>query len=710
MTRWTPSRQSSSASMSPLWHEASQTPSRQSSSASMSTLWHEASEATKAIVMGAAVGVATLAAVALCDAAFRGYRRRQRRKTSLQTFGRDMTATAGEADPVVGRDDKIDRVMRILCRRTKNCAALVGAPGVGKTAIAEGLAQRIAAGTVPAPLLGTRLVELDVAGMVSGTVWRGMFEERMKGVIEQAEASNGKVILFIDEMHMLIGAGDWEGRHDAANMLKPALARGRIRCVGATTLDEYRKHVEKDPALERRFQKVHVDEPSEKATIGILQGLKKVLQEHHGLEIEDDTIVAAVQLAGRYVTGRQFPDKDIDLIDESCTATVAGQTIVTPDHVATVVSRWTGIPVAALNPDETEKLIHLADKLHERVIGQNEAVTLVVQAVLRSRAGLDPPGQPIGSFLFLGSTGVGKTELAKALAEQLFDDEKVMLRFDMSEYVHSGSVLRLIGAPPSYHGYQDGGQLTNKVRSRPYSVILFDEVEKADPSVLNVLLQLLDDGVLTDGKGQKVDFKNTIIIMTSNIGAEHLIAGINGESTMKDARDLLMEKVHKYFKPELLNRLSQIVTFEPLSRDQLMEVVKIQMKSAIDRVAKKGISLSASDAALGVILSESYNPMYGARPIRRWVQNNVMTVISEMLIRKEATKGSTIFVDATDDEKELKYDVVKKEVVDPQDEVPVTGDSNDDGDDSAVESPTIQSSRVPELFRSLYSRLYSVFM
>ncbi|KAM0928705.1 hypothetical protein ACQ4PT_002646 [Festuca glaucescens] len=512
--------------------------------------------------------------------------------------------------------------------------------------------------------------------MVSGTVWRGMFEERMKNVIEQAEAADGKVILFIDEMHMLIGAGDWQGRHDATNMLKPALARGRIRCVGATTIDEHRKHVEKDPALERRFHKVHVDEPNEQATIGILRGLKKGFQDHHGIEIQDAAIVAAAELAGRYVTGRQFPDKAIDLIDEACTATKGGQTFVTPDHVAQIVSRWTGIPIAALDLDETEKLIHLADKLHERVVGQNEVVNSVVRAVLRSRTGLDPPGQPIGSFLFLGSTGVGKTELAKALAEQLFDDEKMLLRFDMSEYVHSGSVLRLIGAPPSYHGYQDGGQLTNKVRSRPYSVILFDEVEKADPSVLNVLLQLLDDGVLTDGKGQKVDFKNTVIIMTSNIGAEHLIAGIRGESTMKDARDLLMEKVNNYFKPVLLNRLSQIVTFDPLSHDQLMEVVKIQM-----------ICLQVILHWKSFYRNHITPYMYGARPIRRWVQNNVMTVISEMLIKKEATKGSTISIDATDDKKRLKYDVVKKEVVDPPDEVPSTCDASDDGDHSAVESP-----------------------
>ncbi|KAI4986821.1 hypothetical protein ZWY2020_019451 [Hordeum vulgare] len=684
----------------PRWTHSSSSPCRQLTT-SLTRQWNGAGEITKHMVLAGVTAATTLATMALCSAAWRSYKRRQRRKASLSRFGRDMTATARKGDPVVGRDDEIDSVIRILCRRTKNCAALVGAPGVGKTAIAEGLAQRVAAGTVPAPLLGARIVELDVAGMVSGTVWRGMFEERMKNVIQQAEDSDGKVILFIDEMHMLIGAGDWQGRHDAANMLKPALARGRIRCVGATTLDEYRKHVEKDPALERRFQKVHVDEPDEQATIGILGGLKTRFEEHHGIKILDDAIVAAAQLAGRYVTGRQFPDKAIDLIDEACTTTKGGQAYVSPDHVAKVVSRWTGIPVAALDPEETEKLIHLADRLHERVVGQNEAVNLVVQAVLRSRAGLDPPGQPIGSFLFLGSTGVGKTELAKALAQQLFDNEKMLLRFDMSEYVNSGSVTRLIGAPPSYLGYDDGGQLTEKVRSRPYSVILFDEVEKADPSVLNVFLQLLDDGVLTDGKGRKVDFKNTVIIMTSNLGAEHLIAGIRGENTMKDARDLLMKKVHEYFKPELLNRLSQIVVFDPLSHDQLMEVVKIQMKNATTRVEKKGISLSVSDAALDVILSESYNPMYGARPIRSWVQNNVMTTISAMLVKKEASKGSTIYIDAADDKKSLKYVVVKEEVADACE---ASGNSRDTGDDSTVNSPMATTSPPPALYRRLYSR------
>ncbi|KAF0934264.1 hypothetical protein E2562_023625 [Oryza meyeriana var. granulata] len=633
------------------------------------------------------------------------------KETALRKYGRDMTAAAGDADPVIGRDDEVDRVVCILCRRTKNSAVLVGAPGVGKTAIAEGLAQRVAAGKVPAALASARVVEVDVGAMVAGTRYRGMFEERIKKVIQEAESAAGKVILFIDEMHMLLGAGACKGGSmDGANLLKPALARGRIHCVGATTLDEYRKHIEKDAAFERRFQKVHVEEPSTQATIAILQGLKQRYEGHHGLKIQDAALVAAAQLAGRYITGRQFPDKAIDLIDEACSTirlqidsqrgvnTTRMQTndentsvngvkeaIVGPDHVAQVVSRWTGIPVTTVDQEEKEKLIHLADRLHERVVGQDEAVKLVAQAVLRSRAGLEQHGQH-SSFLFLGSTGVGKTELAKALAEQLFDSEKMLIRFDMSEFVGSGSVLRLIGAPPSYHGHQDGGQLTEKVRMRPYSVILFDEVEKADPSVFNVFLQLLDDGMLTDGKGRTVDFKNTIIIMTSNLGAEHLTEGATGERTMEAARDLVMKQVQKYFRPELLHRLSEIVIFEPLSHDKLKEVVKIQMKCVVASVADKGVSLLASDDALDVILSESYNPMYGARPVRRWLQKNVMTKLSEMLITGEAGKGSTVSIDATDDKKGLNFLVLEKKVVALRGKGPVEESPSDlDSDDDVVE-------------------------
>lgn len=625
------------------------------------------------------------AAFGLCWAAWRYYER----NSCLRSYGRDMTGSKQAASPVVGRDSEIDRVVSILCRKTKNCAALVGAAGVGKTAIAEGLAQRIAAGKVPAALARARVVDVDLGAMVAGTMFRGMFEERLKGVIKQAEDSGGKIVLFIDEMHMLLGAGEVSSRgcQDAANMLKPALARGRIRCVGATTFDDYRKYIEKDAALERRFQKVHVEEPSAQATIAMLRALKQQYEQHHGLEIQDAALVAAVQLAGRYITGRQFPDKAIDLIDEAC-ATAAKtmmpvgdqqenvntvqssskdavkEAIVCPNHVAQVVSQWTGIPVTALDQEEKDRLIHLASRLQERVVGQDEAVNLVAQAVLRSRAGFDQPGQPIGSFLFLGSTGVGKTELAKALAEQLFDSEKMLVRFDMSEYVDRGSVLRLIGVPPSYGGHEDGGQLTEKIRRRPYSVILFDEVEKADPSVLNLFIQLLDDGVLTDGKGRTVDFKNTIIIMTSNLGAEHLTAGMARKITMEAARDLVTHQVQKHFKPELRNRMSEIVIFEPLSHDNLKEIVKIQMKSIVASVASRGISLSASDAVLDVVLSESYNPMYGARPVKRWLLKNVMTDLSEMLVSGQICEGSSVSIDAVND-KGLKFEVAAK-VSDPQ--------------------------------------------
>ncbi|KAG2658900.1 hypothetical protein PVAP13_1KG322800, partial [Panicum virgatum] len=593
-----------------------------------------------------------------------------------------MTAAAGKMDPVIGRDDEIERVVCILCRRTKNNAVLVGEPGVGKTAIAEGLAQRIDAGAVPAPLAGARVVEVDLGAMVAGTTYRGMFEEHIKMVIQEAEDADGKVILFVDEIHMLLGAGSAIGCMTAANLLKPALARGRIRCVGATTLDEYRRYFEKDGALERRFQKVHVEEPSAHVTTAILRGLKRRYEEHHGLRIQDAALAAAAYITGCIHVDRRFADKAIDLIDEACaTARVKidslreanatsmqinnkkqrKQPTVGVNHIAQVVSRWTGIPVTALNQEEKKKLILLGDRLHERVVGQNEAVNLVAQAVIRSRAGLDKRGQPIGSFLFLGSTGVGKTELAKALAQQLFGREEMLIRFDMSEFDGAGSARRLIGAPPTMFGYEDGGQLTEKVRRRPYSVILFDEVEKADPTVSDVFLQLLDDGLLTDGKGRTVDFKNTIIIMTSNLGAEHLAEAMTGEKTMEDARGLVMQQVQKHFKPEFLNRLSEIVIFEPLSHDKLKEVVKIQVEGIVAGVADKGVSLHTSDAALDVILSESYNPMYGARPIRRWVQKNVMTRLSEMVVKGEVDAGSTISIDATDDKKALKYEVAKKQ-------------------------------------------------
>ncbi|KAF7106009.1 hypothetical protein CFC21_106774 [Triticum aestivum] len=585
----------------------------------------------------------------------------------LDATGSLRTLDAATTDPVIGRDDEIDRLVCILCRRTKNCAALVGAAGVGKTAIVEGLAQRIAAGNVPDTLVGTHIVEVDMGAMMAGTHWRGMFEQRIKDAIKEAEEAEGKIILFIDEMHMVVGAGgDKGGPIDAANILKPALARGRIRCVGATTSEEYKKYVQTDAALERRFQKVVVEEPTVHATIAILQGLKHRYQEHHGLKIQDDAIVAAAHLAARYITGRKFPDKAVDLMDEACATRkmhadkqMTVEIVVSPGDVARVVSRWTKIPLATLDQEENDKLNHLAKKLHERVIGQDEAVNLVAQAVLRSRVGFGQIGQPISAFLFLGPIGVGKTELAKALAEKIFDNEKALIRFDMSEYADSGSVSRLTGGSRSYEEY---GQLTEKVKRLPYSVILFDQVDKANASVFKVFHQLLDDAMLTDGKGQVVDFKNTIVIMTSNIGAEHLPSRIMGENTIKSERDLLLNQVKKRFKPELINRLSKVVIFEPLSHDELRKIVKIQMNNVIATVANKGVSVLATDAALDVILSESHDPVDGARPIRRWVQNHVTTILSDMLVDGEACAGSTISIDAAaDDKRGLTFQVLKKQ-------------------------------------------------
>ncbi|RLN08586.1 chaperone protein ClpB1-like [Panicum miliaceum] len=592
-----------------------------------------------------------------------------KKASALEVYGQDMMAAVSKTDLVIGREDEINRVICVLCHRMKNSAILVGAPRFGKTAIAEGIAQRIVAGNVPVALSGARIMELDLGAMVAATTLQGMFEERIKNVIQEAEDANGKVILFIDEMHMLLSASNISSM-GAANLLKPALARGRIRCVGATTFEEYRKYIEKDAAFERRFEKVLVDEPSLSATIAILQGLKKRYEEHHHTIIQDAAIVAAARLANQYITGRQFPDKAIDLIDEACAITrirtdnqLKGNSMqhspVDALEKAIVVSRLTGIPVNSLAQDEKVKLMHLADRLQERIVGQQEAINLVAQAVLRSRAGLNQPGQPIGSFLFLGSTGVGKTEVAKALAEQLFNSEKMLIRFDMTEFVGSHSVLRLIGAPPSYQGHDDGGQLTEKVRQRPYSVILFYEIEKADPAVFNVFLQLLDDDVLTDGKGRTVDFKNTIIIMTSNLGAEYLMEAMTGEKSMEAARDLVIKQAEKHFKPEFLNRLSEIVIFEPLSQDKLRVVANVQMKGIIASLAEKGINIYASEAVLDVVLSGSHNPLYGARPIRRWLQKNVMTKLAEMLFKGEIDGATTVIIDASEDKKDLKYKVVK---------------------------------------------------
>ena len=698
---------------------------------------------------------------------------------ALEKYSTDLTAAAkeGKLDPVIGRDQEIRRVIQILSRRTKNNPVLIGEPGVGKTAVVEGLAQRIVAGDVPTTLQGKKLISLDLGSMVAGSKYRGEFEERLKSVLNEIKNADGQIITFIDEIHTIVGAGAAEGSMDAGNMLKPMLARGELRLIGATTLDEYRENIEKDPALERRFQQVFVGEPSVEDTIAILRGLKQRYEAHHKVTIGDDALVAAATLSNRYIPGRQLPDKAIDLVDEAAAhlrmeldsspeeidelqrkvtrlemeemqlkkaedpaskerlgklqaeladtreklsglkarwdAEQAGHNKVgdlraklddlrvqadkftregnlaeaskilygeipaiqkelaaaesadaesadagaanpadepmvpdrvDADSVAEIVSDWTGIPVGRLMQGENEKLLHMEDYLGKRVIGQKEAIAAVSDAVRRSRAGISDPNRPTGSFLFLGPTGVGKTELAKALADFLFDDEKAMVRIDMSEYMEKASVSRLIGAAPGYVGYEQGGQLTEAVRRRPYSVVLFDEVEKANPEIFDVLLQVLDDGRLTDGQGRTVDFKNTILIMTSNLGSQFLV---NEDMDADAKKKAVMDAVHMNFKPEFLNRLDDIVMFHPLTRDELGGIVDIQVAGVAQRLTDRRITLDVTDSAREWLANTGYDPAYGARPLRRLVQTEVGDQLARMLLAGKVHDGDTVLVDQT---------------------------------------------------------------
>ena len=697
---------------------------------------------------------------------------------ALKKYGTDLVERArdNKLDPVIGRDTEIRNVIRILSRKTKNNPVLIGEPGVGKTAIAEGLAQRIVRGDVPDGLKDKTIFSLDMGALIAGAKYRGEFEERLKAVLEEIRKSEGRIILFIDELHTIVGAGKTEGSMDAGNLLKPMLARGELHCIGATTLDEYRKYIEKDAALERRFQPVQVDEPTVEDTISILRGLKERYEVFHGVRIHDSALVAAATLSNRYITDRFLPDKAIDLVDEACALirteidsmpaemddirrkimqleieemalkkeddqlskdrlaklreelanlkdkfnemkarwdseknsvdevknlkskleqlhadienaqlhyeyekaaklkysdlpalerqlaeaekkseerksnTMVHDT-VTEEEIANIVAKWTGIPVAKLREGEREKILHLGELLHKRVIGQDEAVQKVTEAILRSRAGIADPNRPIGSFLFLGPTGVGKTELAKSLAECLFDDEHNIVRIDMTEYMEKFSVSRLIGAPPGYVGYDEGGQLTEAVRRKPYSVVLFDEIEKAHPDVFNILLQILDDGRITDSQGRTVDFKNTIIILTSNLGSQYLLDGIGEDGEIsQSAKDAVMGELRRAFRPEFLNRLDETIMFHPLTKANLGGIIDIMVESLRKRLADRALKLEITDAAKQLIISRGYDPLYGARPLRRYLQASVETLIARTILSGELSAGATITVDAVDGE------------------------------------------------------------
>src|SRR5580704_17744821 len=658
---------------------------------------------------------------------------------ALKKYARDVTALAreGKLDPVIGRDEEIRRTIQVLARRTKNNPVLIGEPGVGKTAIVEGLALRIINGDVPEGLKDKRLLALDLGALIAGAKYRGEFEERLKAVLGEITAAAGEIIVFIDELHTLVGAGKAEGAMDASNMLKPALARGELHCVGATTLDEYRKHIEKDAALARRFQPVFVTEPSVEDTISILRGIKEKYELHHGVRITDSALVAAATLSHRYITDRFLPDKAIDLMDEASSRirmavdskpeeideldrrimqlkierealkkendaaskdrlqklvkeleiaqrrgdwTKAGELTygvipdlerkiaeaetsgkgmleeaVTPEHIAGIVSRWTGIPVDKMLSGEREKLLKMEGNLERRVVGQREAVVAVSNAIRRARAGLQDANRPIGSFLFLGPTGVGKTELTKALAEFLFDDESAMVRIDMSEYMEKHTVSRLIGAPPGYVGYDEGGSLTEAVRRRPYQVILFDEVEKAHPDVFNVLLQVLDDGRLTDGQGRTVDFRNTLIVLTSNLGSEFLSsdAVADHEMSVEAVRPLVMDAVRKHFRPEFLNRIDEIVLFQGLGREQMDSIVKIQLGRVEQLLADRRMAIHLDESAMHWLAERGYDPIYGARPLKRVIQKELVDPIARKLLAGELDDGAVIEVTNGGDKLEI---------------------------------------------------------
>ena len=639
---------------------------------------------------------------------------------TLDQFGRDLTKQAQENkfDPVIGRDEEIARVIQILSRRTKNNPCLIGEPGVGKTAVVEGLAQKIADGDVPELLKNKRLVTMDLSSMVAGAKYRGEFEERLKKAVEEVRMA-GNVILFIDELHTIVGAGSAEGAIDASNILKPSLARGEVQLIGATTINEYRKYIEKDAALERRFQPVMVGEPTTEQTIEILKGLRDKYEAHHGVKIEDSAIKAAAELSERYITDRFLPDKAIDLIDEASSKKKLSA-LTAPDNVkslekqaeeikkekeeaiisqnfekaaelrdrekeveeqlkqgksewkdnhnsaelkigeediAEIIAKWTGIPVSKIAEEESEKLKHLEDVLHKRVIGQEKAVSAVSRAIRRGRAGLKDPKRPTGSFLFLGPTGVGKTELSKALAEAMFGSEDAMIRVDMSEYMEKHSVSKFVGSPPGYVGYDEGGQLTEKIRKQPYSVILFDEIEKAHPDVFNIMLQILDDGILTDAQGRRVDFRNTVIIMTSNLGAKDILNttskmgfGTEDTSSQKDEHDRIeekvMQKVKEAFKPEFLNRIDEIVVFDRLNEEDIKKIAKIMLTGLKERLASNGITAEFTENAISEIAKEGFDAVYGARPLRRAIQNKIEDMLSEKII--DGSVGKNITVDAED--------------------------------------------------------------